>query len=40
MIIHSFSADDSLEDLEEFWFGDFTVVVLVDGGDELVDFLS
>lgn len=31
--------DDSFEDFEQFWFGDFSVIVLVDGCDELVDFL-
>ncbi len=31
--------DDSFKDFEQFWFGNFSVVILVNGSDELVDFL-
>jgi hypothetical protein len=30
---------DSLEDFEKFWFGDFSVVVFINSGDELIDLL-
>lgn len=35
----SFVWDDSLENLEQLWFGDLSVVILVNSSDELVNFL-